>query len=36
LPFDRNPIVLMGSYVSNLAQTLQRLTPFMQRAGDLM
>ena len=36
LPYERNPIHLMGSYMTNLAQTLQRLAPFMQRCGDLM
>jgi len=36
LPYERNPIVLMGSYLANLSQTLNRLTPFMQRCGDLM
>lgn len=36
LPFDRNPIHLLGSYLTNLTFTLQRLLPFMQRTGDLM
>ena len=36
LPFDRNPIHLLGSYMTNLAFNLQRLLPFMQRCGDLM
>lgn len=36
LPFDRNPIHLMGSYLSNLSFTLQRLLPYMQRCGDMM
>ena len=36
LPFDRNPIHLLGSYLTNMSFTLQRLLPFMQRTGDLM
>ena len=36
LPFDRNPIHLLGSYMTNMAFNLQRLIPFMQRCGDLM
>ena len=36
LPFDRNPIHLLGSYMTNMAFNLQRLLPFMQRCGDLM
>ena len=36
LPFDRNPILLLGSYLSNLSFTMQRLLPYMQRCGDLM
>lgn len=36
LPFDRNIIVLLGSYLSTLAFNMQRLTPMLQRCGDLM
>eukprot|EP00347_Sterkiella_histriomuscorum_P022410 403338593 len=36
LPFDRNMCVLLGSYLNNLSQNLQRLLPFMQRCGDLL
>ena len=36
LPFDRNPILLLGSYLTNMSINLQRLLPFMQRLGDLM
>lgn len=36
LPFDRNPILLLGSYLTNLSFALQRLLPYMQRCGDLL
>jgi len=36
LPFDRNPIHLLGSYLTNLSFAMQRLIPFMQRTGDLL
>jgi len=36
LPFDRNPMVLLGSYLSNLAFNMQRMAPYMQRCGDLL
>lgn len=36
LDVDRNIVVLLGSYLSNLNLQLQRLTPLMSRCGDLM
>ena len=36
LPVQRNPMVLMGSYLANLSQAMIRLAPFMQRTGDLL
>lgn len=36
LPFDRNTVVQLGSYLSNLSFNLQRLAPLMTRCGDLM
>ena len=36
LPFDRNPMVLLGSYMCNLAFNMQRMIPYMQRCGDLL
>lgn len=36
LPFDRNPMVLLGSYMTNLAFNMQRMIPYMQRCGDLL
>ena len=36
LPFDRNAMHLMGSYLTNLALNLQRVLPYVQRCGDLM
>ena len=36
LPFERNPIVLLGSYMSNLAFNMSRMIPYLQRCGDLL
>jgi len=36
LPFDRNFIVLLGSYMSNLSFNLTRIAPLLSRCGDLM
>jgi hypothetical protein len=36
LQVERNIVVLLGSYLTNLALQLQRLLPYMARAGDLM
>ena len=36
LDVDRNIVVLLGSYLSNLNLQLQRLSPLMSRCGDLM
>ena len=36
LPVQRNPMVLMGSYLANLSQAMIRLAQFMQRTGDLL
>jgi hypothetical protein len=36
LPFERTPILLLGSYLNNLTNQIQRLLPFMTRTGDLM
>ena len=36
LPFDRNVIVLLGSYLSSLSFAMNRLSPFLQRGGDLL
>jgi len=36
LPFERNPMVLLGSYLTNLAFNMQRMIPYMQRCGDLL
>lgn len=36
LNVDRNILVLLGSYLSNLTLQLQRTTPFLQRSGDLL
>jgi len=36
LQFQRNIIVLLGSYLSNLTLQLQRLAPLMNRTGDLL
>ena len=36
LPFDRNPVVLMGSYMTSLALNLQTMIPYLQRTGDLL
>jgi hypothetical protein len=36
LPFERNPMVLLGSYMTNLAFNMQRMIPYMQRCGDLL
>jgi hypothetical protein len=36
LPFNRTPILLLGSYLCNLTNQIQRLLPFMTRTGDLM
>ena len=36
LQVERNIIVLLGSYMTNLVLQLQRLMPLMTRAGDLM
>lgn len=36
LDVDRNIVVLLGSYLANLNLQLQRLSPLMSRAGDLM
>jgi len=33
---ERNIIVLLGSYLTNLCLQLQRLSPLMTRCGDLM
>jgi hypothetical protein len=33
---ERNVVVLLGSYLSNLNLQLQRLAPLMTRTGDLM
>jgi hypothetical protein len=33
---DRNIVVLLGSYLTNLNFQLQRLGPYMSRTGDLM
>ena len=36
LQVERNIVVLLGSYMTNLVLQLQRLMPLMSRAGDLM
>ncbi len=36
LPFERNPMVLLGSYLNNLEFNLARLLPLLQRTSDLM
>jgi hypothetical protein len=36
LPFERNTMHLMGSYLSHLAENLQYVLPFMTRCGDLL
>ena len=36
LEVDRNIVVLLGSYLSNLNLQLQRLAPLLSRCGDLM
>ena len=36
LQVERNIVVLLGSYMTNLVLQLQRLMPLMTRAGDLM
>lgn len=36
LPQNRNPMVLLGSYLSNLTLNLQRVLPVMQRTSDLL
>jgi len=36
LPFDRTPILLLGSYLNNLTNQIQRVLPYMTRTGDLM
>lgn len=36
LPFDRNPMVLLGSYMTNLAFNMYLMIPYMQRCGDLL
>ena len=33
---DRNLIVLLGSYLTNLSLNIQRFLPYMQRLADLM
>jgi hypothetical protein len=36
LPFDRNMMVLLGSYMAGLAFNFTRLAPLLQRCGDLL
>ena len=36
LPFDRNIMVLLGSYMSGLAFNMTRIAPLLQRCGDLL
>ena len=36
LQVERNIIVLLGSYLTNLCLQMQRLSPLMTRCGDLM
>lgn len=36
LQVQRNVIVLLGSYLTNLCLQIQRLQPLLQRTGDLM
>jgi len=36
LPFDRNIMVLLGSYMSVMAFNFTRLAPLLQRCGDLL
>lgn len=36
LQVERNTVVLLGSYLTNLNLQLQRLAPMMSRTGDLM
>jgi hypothetical protein len=36
LQVDRNIVVLLGSYLTNLILQIQRLSPLMTRCGDLM
>lgn len=36
LPYERNPILLLGSYLSNLSFAMQRVQPFLSRQGELM
>ena len=36
LPYERNPMVLLGSYMTNMALNMQRMIPYMQRCGDLL
>lgn len=36
LAFDRNIMVLLGSYMTGLAFNLTRVAPILQRCGDLL
>jgi hypothetical protein len=36
LQVERNVVVLLGSYLTNLNLQLSRLAPLMTRCGDLM
>jgi hypothetical protein len=36
LPFERNMMVLLGSYMAGLAFNFTRLAPLLQRCGDLL
>ena len=36
LPFERNIMVLLGSYMSGMAFNFNRLAPMLQRCGDLL
>ena len=34
LPFDRNPMVLLGSYMTNLAFNMQRMIPLIEEIAE--
>lgn len=36
LPFERNPMHILGTYLCNLSMAMSRLQPYMQRCGDLL
>lgn len=36
LPFEKNPMHILGTYLCNLSMAMSRLQPYMQRCGDLL